>query len=123
VTTTTRDVGAVNADGTVYLGWNLIGKDGGKGNPNDSDTYDIGAQMGNFSALRLHSEKPIAFAQILVVFADGERWVAPGPAAMGAEEWSQPIPLPRGPRPIHSVVVTARSTNSLLSRLEIHGTR
>jgi hypothetical protein len=123
VTTTNRDVGSVASDGTVYLGWNLIGRDGGNNKPNDQDTYDIGAHLGSFSAIRLHVEKPIAFAEVLVIFANGERWVAQVPPVLNNEEWSPAIPLPGGPRQIHSIVVTGRSTTSLLSRLEIHGFR
>ncbi|MGZ3423620.1 MAG: hypothetical protein ACXVEF_18305 [Polyangiales bacterium] len=122
VTTTTRDVGSLNADGTVYLGWNLVGGDNKTG-ANDQDTYYVGQQVGAFSAIRLHSEKPISVAQVLVVFADGERWIAPVPAQLGNDQWTAPIPLPRGPRAIHSIVVFGRSTAALLSRLEIHGTR
>jgi hypothetical protein len=117
-----RDVGSVNADGSVYLGWHLIARDD-KSHPNDVETYEVGAQLGNFSTIRLHSEKPIALAQVLVIFANGERWVAPAPPALGAEEWSAPIQLSGGPRPIHSIVVTGRSTTSLLSKLEINATR
>ncbi len=122
VTTTTRDVGSVAADGSVYLGWHLIARDN-KSNVNDEETYDVGAQLGNFSALRLHADKPIQFAQVLVIFANGERWVAPAPPELGTDAWSQPIPLPGGPRAIHSVVVTGKSATSLLARLEIHGVR
>lgn len=122
ITNTTRDVGSTASDGTVYLGWNLIGREKDP-NANDEDTYDIGAGLGNYSAIRFKAEKPIAFAQVLVIFANGERWVAPAPAALGNNEWSAPIQLPGGPRPIHSIVVTGRSTASLLSRLEIHGYR
>ena len=120
---TTRDVGSVAADGTVYLGWNLIGSDGGKSQPNDQDTYTIGPNLGAFSALRLHAEKPIAIVQVQVNFADGQSWVAPAPAALNTDEWSAPIAIPGGPRVIQSIVVVGRATTSLLSKLEIHGTR
>lgn len=118
ITTTTRDVGSVSTDGSVYLGWNLIDNKG-----NDSDTYDIGAQLGAYSAIRLHADKPVELGQVQVVFADGERWLAPAPAAMNGDEWSAPIPLPRGPRPIHSVVIAGKATTSLLARVEIYGYR
>jgi hypothetical protein len=120
---TSRDVGSVASDGTVYLGWNLIGSDGGPSKPNDEDTYDLGANLGSFSAIRLHAEKPISIVQVLVVFANGERVAVQAPAAMNTDEWSAPIPLPGGPRQIYSIVVTGRATTSLLSKLEIHGTR
>lgn len=122
VTTTTREVGSVAADGSVYLGWNLIGNDGGKSNPFDTDTYDIGANFGGFSMLRLHADKPVAFAQIQVIFADGERWIAQGPPSLNADETSAPIVLPGG-RAIHSVVIVGRATNSLLTKVEIYGLR
>jgi hypothetical protein len=122
ITTTTRDVGTVSPDGSVFLGWHLIRRDE-KTNANDQETYDVGAQLGTFSAIRLHADKPLALAQVRVIFADGERWIAPAPQGLGAEEWSAPIQLPGGPRAIHSVVVFGRSTTSLLSKLEIHGTR
>lgn len=117
VTTTSRDVGSVAADGSVYLGWHLLK------NTNDTETYEVGSQLGGFSTVRLHAEKPLALGQVLVIFADGERWVAPAPAALGQEEWSSPIPLPGGPRAIHSVVVQGRATTSQLAKLEIHGGR
>jgi hypothetical protein len=123
VTTTSRDVGSVASDGSVYLGWNLVGRDHKDPNVNDSDTYDIGQQVGAFSAIRLHAEKPLTLAQVLVIFADGERWVAPAPPALGQDQWSAPIPLPRGQRAIHSIVVAGRPNTDLLSRLEIYGTR
>lgn len=121
ITTTNRDVGSVAADGTVYLGWHLMNRDNKAGN--DQETFDIGAQVGGFSTLRLHADKPMTLAQVLVIFANGERWTAPAPAALGNDEWSQPIQLPGGPRPIHSIVVTGRSTTSLLAKLELHGGR
>ena len=123
ITDTSRSVGSVASDGSVYLGWNLIGSDGGNGKPDDSDTYDIGAGLGNYSAIRLHAEKPIQLTQVLVIFANGERWVAQAPGGLNTDEWSAPIALPGGPRPIHSIVVIGRSTSSLLSKLEIHGLR
>lgn len=118
ITTTTREVGSVASDGSVYLGWNLIDNKG-----NDQDTFDIGANLGAYSTIRLHAEHPITFGQVLVIFADGERWIAPAPQALAEGEWSAPIPLPKGPRAIHSVVVNGRSTAGLLSRLEVYGTR
>ena len=121
VTTTNRDVGSVAADGTVYLGWNLIGREKDP-SANDQDTYDVGAQLGTFSSIRLRAEKPVVIAQVLVIFADGERWNAPAPAELGTDQWSAPIQFP-GPRAIHSIVVSGRPTTSLLSRLEIHGNR
>lgn len=120
-TTANRDVGSLNADGSVYLGWHLLNRDNKSGN--DRETYDVGAQLGAFSSIRLHGDKPIAIAQVLVIFANGEQWVAPAPAGLANDEWSQPIPLPGGPRPIHSIVVYGRSTASALSKLEIHGGR
>lgn len=122
ITSTQRDVGSVAADGTVYLGWHLVNRDG-KNGADDQETYDVGAQLGNFSAIRLHADKPVSLTQVLVIFADGERWVAPAPNALGDNQWTAPLALPRGPRAIHSVVVLGRSTTSLLSRLEIHGNR
>jgi hypothetical protein len=123
-TTAPRDVGSVAADGSVYLGWHLLNRDN-KNKPDnlDQETYDIGAQVGGFSTIRLHADKPIAVAQVLVIFANGERWAAPAPAVLGQNEWSAPIQLPGAPRPIHSIVVTGRSTTSLLAHLELHGGR
>ncbi len=122
VTSHSRDVGSVASDGSVYLGWHLLNKDG-KVNGNDEETYDIGAQLGNFSTIRLHADKPVSLAQVLVIFANGERWVAPAPQALAADQWSAPIALPGGPRAIHSVVVHGRSTTSLLAHFEIYGGR
>lgn len=122
VTTTNRDVGSVAADGSVFLGWHLIARDN-KSSVDDQETYDIGNQFGAFSTLRLHVDRPTTITQVLVIFADGERWVAQAPAALAQNEWSAPIPLPRGPRPIHSVIVTGRSSSSMLAKLEIYGTR
>ena len=118
-----RDVGSVNADGTVFLGWHLINRDSKSNNGNDMETYDIGAAQGNFSSIRLMSEKPISLWIVRVIFANGEQWDAPVPPTMGANEWTNPIQLPGGPRPIHSIVVYGRSTTSLLSKVEIHGGR
>lgn len=122
-TTAPRDVGSVAADGSVYLGWHLINRGNNANGGNDQETYDVGAQVGAFSTIRLHGDKPIALAQVLVIFANGERWTAPAPAQLGNDEWSAPIQLPGGPRPIHSIVIFGRSTTSLLAHLEIHGGR
>lgn len=122
-TTGAREVGSVAADGSVYLGWHLINRDNKKNNGNDLETYDIGANLGNFSTIRLHSEKPVTIAQLHVIFANGERWDAPAPAAMNNDEWSAPIQLPGGPRPIHSIQFVGRSTTALLSKVEIYGGR
>ena len=115
-----RDVGSVNADGTVYLGWNLIGR---ADKQVDHDEYVVGAGVGNFTAFRLHSEKPVSFTEILVTFADGQRWVAPGPQSMGANEMSAPIALPNGPRPIYSITLSGKPTTDLLSRVDIDAMR
>jgi len=122
-TTPPRDVGSVSADGTVYLGWHLLRQDRKNPNLDDVETYDVGAQHGNFSSIRLHADKPLALTRVHVIFANGERWDAPTPPALAQEGWSAPIQLPGGPRQIHSIVITGRSTTSLLSHLEIHGTR
>ena len=122
ITSHSRDGGSVASDGSVYLGWHLLNKDG-KVNGNDEESYAVGAQLGSFSAIRLHADKPVALAQVLVIFANGERWVAPAPQELGADQWSAPIPLPGGPRAIHSVVVHGRSTTSILSHFEIYGSR
>lgn len=117
-----RDVGTVSADGSVFLGWHLLSRDNKTG-ADDQETYAVGAQLGTFSALRLHADKPLGLAQVLVIFADGERWVLPAPHGLGADEWTQAIPLHGGPRAIHSIVVTGQPTTSLLSKLEFHGHR
>lgn len=119
-TTPPRDVGSVNSDGTVYLGWNLVGK---PDKSTDQDTYLVGANNGTFSAIRLNADKPVAFTQVLVIFADGERWVAPAPATLGAGEITPPIPLPNGPRAIYSIVVSGAPTADLLSKVEINANR
>lgn len=119
-TTPPRDVGSVNSDGTVYLGWNLVGR---PDHATDQDTWPVGAQVGNFTAIRLHSEKPVSITRVLVVFADGQQWVAPAPATMGADEWSSPIPLPNGPRAISSITISGAPTTDLLSRLDVDGFR
>jgi hypothetical protein len=121
-TTAPRDVGSVAADGSVYLGWHLV-RSNKKTNANDVETYDVGAHIGNFSAIRIHAEKPTALAEVLVIFANGERWVAQAPAMLNTEEWSAPIALPGAPRAIHSIVVTGQPTGSLLSKIELHGYR
>ena len=118
-----RDVGTVNADGSVFLGWHLLNRDNKSNGGVDVETYDIGAQHGNFASIRLYSEKPIALTRVHVIFANGERWDAPAPPAMNANEWTGPIQLPGGPRPIHSIVIYGRSTTSLLSKFEIYGGR
>jgi hypothetical protein len=118
-----RDVGSINADGSVFLGWHLLNRDNKGNNGNDSETYDIGAQVGNFSSIRLFSDRPISIAQVHVIFANGERWDAPAPPVMNANEWTGPIQLPGGPRPIHSIIINGRSTSSLLAKVEIHGGR
>ncbi len=122
ITTTNRDVGSVNADGSVYLGWHLLNRNE-KTNANDQETYDVGVQLGAFSSIRLHADKPMSIARVHIIFANGERYDAPAPPALGAEEWSPPLQLPGGPRPIHSIVVDGRSTTSLLAKLELHGGR
>jgi hypothetical protein len=115
-----RDVGSANADGSVYLGWNLIGR---ADKQTDHDEYLVGAGVGNFSAFRLHAEKPVALNEVLVIFADGTRWVAPAPQTMGVNETSQPIALPNGPRAIYSITITGAPTTDLLSRVDIDGFR
>jgi hypothetical protein len=120
-TTAPRDVGSVSADGSVFLGWHLLNRASAK-RPVDVETYDIGAQHGAFSTIRLHADKPIAINEVLVIFANGERLVAPAPAGMGQDEWTAPIQL-GAPRPIHSIVVQGTSSTSLLAKLEIFGGR
>jgi hypothetical protein len=120
-TTAPRPVGALNTDGSVFLGWHHVAKNQNQGP--DREAYDVGAQLGNFSSIRLHADSPVAIDEVLVIFANGERWVAPGPLALAGGEWSQPIPLPGGARPIHSVVLTGRATTGLLSTVEVHGAR
>jgi hypothetical protein len=122
VRTTNREVGSVSSDGSVYLGWHLLARDN-RGGGDDQETYDIGAHLGPFSAIRLHADRPVTLTQVLVIFADGERWVAPAPQVLGQDEWTNPIFLPRAPRPIHSIVVFGRSTTSLLAHLEFYGSR
>jgi len=115
-----RDVGSVNSDGTVYLGWNLIGR---ADKADDHDEYLVGAGVGNFTAFRLHAEKPVAFTEVLVIFADGTRWVAPGPQSMGANETSAPVQLPNGPRGIYSITLSGKPTTDLLARVDIDAFR
>jgi hypothetical protein len=122
ITTTSRDVGSVNADGSVYLGWHLLQRNE-KTNANDQEVYEVGAQVGAFSSIRLHADKPLSLARVHVIFANGERWDAPAPPGLNTDEWSAPIQLPGGPRPIHSIVIDGRSTSSLLAKLEVHGGR
>lgn len=122
-TTAPRDVGSISSDGSVYLGWHLLNRDNKTNGGNDVETYDVGAQHGGFSAIRIHTDRPISLAEVLVIFANGERWAAPAPATMNANDWTAPLPFPSPQRPIHSIVITGRSTSSLLARVEVHGTR
>jgi hypothetical protein len=110
--------GAVTSDGSVYLGFDLFS---GKGK-SDRERIDVGQQLGAFSTIRLNTDESIALSQVVVIFADGERFKVPVPAKLGGGRWTEPVALPRGPRPIHSVVVTARSLGKHLAKIEIYGT-
>ena len=114
-----REPGTVNSDGSVYLGWRLLSRNKGK---NDRETYNMGAQLGTFTSLRLTTDKPAALAQVTVIFANGEQWMAPIPASLAGGEWSGAIALPGAPRAIHSVVIDGHATGSMHAKVEIHGT-
>jgi hypothetical protein len=120
-TTAPRDVGSLNADGSVFLGWHLFRSSGPGGV--DREVYDVGQQLGNFQALRLHADRPVEITQVLVIFADGERWMAPAQQVLDTNQWSAWIPLPRAPRPIHSVEILGRSTSAMLANVDVHGLR
>ena len=109
--------GAVTSDGSVYLGFDLYS---GKGK-SDRESYPVGQQLGAFSTIWLTADEPVAVQQVLVVFADGERYNAPVPATLGGHRSSPAIRLPRGPRQIHSIVVGAKSQNKHLAKIEIYG--
>ncbi len=112
--------GTVLADGSVDLGFELFDN---KGKP-DREAIPLGRQLGALSTIRLVANKPIALSRMTVIFADGERFVAPLPARLRGGESTPVIQLPRGPREIHSVVIVARSEGKeLLAKLELYGTR
>ena len=114
----TVEVGSVSSDGTVYLGFNLYSAKG----KTEREEFPIGQQHGAFSALRIKADKAVAINRMTVVFADGERFNTNVPAQMSAG-WSAPMVLPRGPRPIHSVVIVATSQGKGLASIEVYGTR
>ena len=108
--------GAVTADGSVYLGWQLFKK-------NDVETFEVGQQLGPFTAVRFHAESAtLNYHKIVIIFADGGRWEPSIPPQLGEGQWTAPIALPRGPRAIHSIVITGTSAAKHLSKLEIFGT-
>jgi hypothetical protein len=114
-----NEPGAVMKDGSVYLGFHLYSGKGGF----DREEYPIGQKHGAFRSLRLHADKGVEVNEVQVIFADGERWVAPAPGGLAQGQWSQEIVLPRGPRAIHSVWVGGKSQSKRLANVEIYGTR
>lgn len=115
-----QEPGAVASDGSVYLGFHLFS---GRKAAGDRESYEVGQKHGAFSSIRLHTDDPVNITEVFVIFADGERYTAPAPGALAAEGWTNPIPLPRGPRPIHSIVVGAKGQTKKLANIEIYGTR
>ena len=111
--------GAVTSDGSVYMGWDLFSAKG----KSDRERIDVGQHMGNFSAVWLVSDEPVALNGATVVFADGERYKLPVPSKLGGGQTTARLPLPRGPRPIHSIVVSAHSQTKHLAKIEIYGSR
>jgi hypothetical protein len=114
----TVEVGSASSDGTVYLGFNLFSAKG----KSEREAYPIGQEHGPFSTLRLKADKAVAISRVTVVFADGERFNAPISELAGGQ-WSAPIALPGGPRPIHSVVIVATSRAKGLASIEVYGNR
>ena len=114
-----REPGAVISDGSVYLGFSLISAKGKV----DNEEYPVGQQHGAFSAIRLHADESVSLNQVVVIFADGERFTAPTPATLGGGQSSGLIALPRGPRPIHSILVAGKSQRKGLAKVEIYATR
>lgn len=109
--------GAVQSDGSIYLGFNLFSR-----KKVDRESYAIGDKLGPYSSIRLHVDEDVNVSEVTVIFADGERFAAPAPGDLAAGAWTNPIPLPRGPRPLHSIVVSAQSKTKLLAKVEINGT-
>jgi hypothetical protein len=62
------------------LGWDLFDA---RGKP-DRERYPVGQQHGSFSSIRLHADKAATLSQVVVIFMDGERFIAPAPSSMGA---------------------------------------
>ena len=113
-----REPGSAAADGSIYFGFHLFRNKGA-----EQETFDVGDQQGAFSSIRLFAGDQLDVDQVVVIFSDGERWTAPVPRSLGKDQWTNPIPLPRAPRAMHSIVVTARSPARNLAKLEIHGSR
>jgi len=109
--------GAVTPDGSVYLGFDLFSSKG----KSDRERILVGQELGAFSSIRLNADAPVALNQVVVIFADGERFNAPVPARLAGGQWTGTIALPRGARPIHSIVVTAKSQGKHLAKIEIYG--
>ncbi len=116
-----REVGSAATDGSVYLGWRLVSKE--KKGANDRETFPVGERFGTFSTIRLTTDRPLNLAQVVVIFMNGEQWIARAPAALSGGQWSEVIALPGAPRAIHSVVVDGIATSTMHAKLEIHATR
>lgn len=114
-----REPGTVSSDGTVYLGFSLISAK----EKVDREEYPVGQQHGAFSAIYLHADQSVSLSQVVVIFADGERFTAPAPATLGGGQSSPVIALPRGPRAIHSILVTGKSQQKGLAKVEIYAKR
>jgi hypothetical protein len=114
----TQEPGHVASDGSIYLGWNLF-----TGKKADRESYAVGQKLGPYSSIRLHADEASTVSEVTVIFADGERFAAPAPGAMTEGQWTNPIALPGGARPLHSIVVGAQSQTKRLAKIEIYGTR
>src|SRR5690349_1769029 len=101
----TTQPGTALADGSIDMGFDLFDN---KGKP-DREAILIGQELGAFKTIRVIADKPVALSRVTVVFADGERFVAPVPTHLKGGQSTPVITLPRGPRPIHSIVIVARS--------------
>jgi hypothetical protein len=113
------EVGTVAPDGSTYLGWQLFSGQ----NKKDQEEYPVGQHLGAFGSIRLHSDEAITLTKVVVIMADGERFTVRAPAKLGANEWTNPLPLPHPARPIYSVVVSGKAPGKHLAKLEIYGQR
>lgn len=116
-----RDVGSAAADGSIYLGWRLVSKE--KKGGTDRETFNVGDGLGTYSSLRVTTDRAVNIAQLVVIFSNGEQWIAPAPGDLAAGQWTNPIALPGAPRAIHSIVVDGRAASTMHAKVEIHGTR
>lgn len=115
----TMEPGAVTADGSVYLGFNLYSADG----KTERDAYPVGDRHGAFRSIRVVADDDVVIGKVGVVFSNGERAVLSERMELRAGQSSHQMMLPGGPRAIHSVVMDARSKRKKLANIEVYGAR